>query len=425
MTEPDKRRRPWWKLHFSTKVVIAVVVIGLIFANVPAREMTYVEIPDDGKYGPHYEPYTRYEHGWPSSYLTRNIWISWGLRSNSWGITQNVQSFSVSGIAIDSLVAAVVVTCAAAIFESWRRRRQSLWRFRLIELFGVLTTVAVAGGWYQWQSRIANLEAAALQEAHLDYLKQYPDESKYPFDDVTYERGGPTFLRELLGDKPFTFQDRVVHADIIDSNPKFANQFPYLQCIRPGADGIETDAARSISKLRRLETLDVFMSGLGPLTEHPPLKSLRGINLFDGGVTERDLVWIGECTNLEQLEMSRVNIGDEGLRHLIGLKKLKALSVGGGYGEPEFSDDCFESLACLDSLEELWLSGEFRGDKIESLLQLRRLKSLYLSSQNFSPANLKRLEKFGHLKRLSVPASGISDPDIAKLQAAIPNCEVD
>ena len=166
------------------------------------------------------------------------------------------------------------------------------------------------------------------------------------------------------------------------------------------------------------------MSGLDPLTEHPPIKSLRGINLYDGGVTERDLIWIGQCTSLEQLEMSCVNIGDAGLRHLISLKKLRSLSIGGGYGQPELSDECFELLARLDGLEELQLSGEFRGDKVEALLQLKRLKSLDLSSSIFGLANLKRLEKFGHLEWLAVNGPGISDADIARFQATIPNCKV-
>jgi hypothetical protein len=134
---------------------------------------------------------------------------------------------------------------------------------------------------------------------------------------------------------------------------------------------------------------------------------------------------LGRCTNLEQIEMSCVNIGDEGLRHLIGLKRLKSLSVGGGFEKPEFSDDCFELLSQLDGLEELQLSGEFRGDKVEALLPLKRLRNLDLDSPNLSPANLKRLEKFGHLESLTVRGSGISDADIARLQAALPNCDVD
>lgn len=166
------------------------------------------------------------------------------------------------------------------------------------------------------------------------------------------------------------------------------------------------------------------MSSMGRLSEFPPVATLRGINLFDSEVTERDLAWLGKCTILEQIEMSRVNIGDEGLRHLLSLKKLKSLNVGGGHDKPEFSDDCFELLSQLDGLEELQVSGEFRGDKVEMLLQLKHLRSLDLSSANFNPANLKRLEKFGHLKSLSVHGSAISEAEIARLQAALPNCEV-
>lgn len=81
-------------------------------------------------------------------------------------------------------------------------------------------------------------------------------------------------------------------------------------------------------------------------------------------------------------------------------------------------------LSQLDSLEELSLDGEFRGDTVESLLRLKRLKSLYLASPNISRAALKHLEKFDSLTELDVVSAGISVGDIAKLQAAIPKCSV-
>lgn len=245
--------RPWWKLHFSTKVVIAVVVVGLILLNVPGQQVMHVDVPDDGKYGPHYGPYPRYEHGWPGSYMIRQFPPSWGkprsvFADSSWALTRQVKSFTVGWLVIDILLVLIAAAVIAAGFEAWRRRRQSLWRFRLIELFGLLTLVACAGGWYQWQCRIAQGETESLREARRDLQRVSPGD--FASEDVEYERGGPTFLRQFLGDKPFAFQDRVVGAEIIDAHPRFANRFPHLKCISPGPNGLDPEAAFPISQLR-------------------------------------------------------------------------------------------------------------------------------------------------------------------------------
>ena len=42
MSEAVPTRRPWWKLHFSTKVVIAMVVLGLVLANVPEAVAAHI-----------------------------------------------------------------------------------------------------------------------------------------------------------------------------------------------------------------------------------------------------------------------------------------------------------------------------------------------------------------------------------------------
>src|ERR1051325_2281725 len=104
--------RPWWKLHFSTKVVIAIAVCSLILANLPGQRVMHVDVPDDGKYGPHYGPYPRYEHGWPSSYMVRRYPPSWGkpqsvFADSSWALTHQVESFTVVWLALDFLLALI------------------------------------------------------------------------------------------------------------------------------------------------------------------------------------------------------------------------------------------------------------------------------------------------------------------------------
>ena len=224
---------------------------------------------------------------------------------------------------------------------------------------------------------------------------------------------------------PFSAFDYVVSADIIDENPRFADRLQQLKCIAPHAhDDSDEDWPQAVANLHNLESLDLVSSGMWNLSDYPPLPKLRRIRNFDSE-SERDLEWMAKCSNLEQIEMDDVSIGDEGLKKLLNLKNLKSLSVGGRYGQHEFSEECFALIAQLDSLEELSLKGRFRGDNVEALLRLKKLRSLHLDSPKIRPATLKRLENFGHLTWLGVFCRNVSKNDIEKLQAALPNCKVD
>ena len=424
MSEAVPTRRPWWKLHFSTKVVIAMVVLGLVLANVPGQQVMRVDVPNQmSNYGPHFTPYAYYEHGWPVRYLSR-----WGIQTGAsaprwtscWQVTEKVTDFSPFRMVLNFCICTLLVGLAATIFEVWRRRRQSLVRFRLSELFGVITLVAMGSGWVQYKIRLANDERVALREAAANYRTRNPGNTLT--EEVEYEHGGPTFLREFAPNHdPFILLDHVVSADVVDQNPRFTDRLPHLKCVTAG--GFDEEGARAVATLQELEGLNSNMGGLGDLSRYSPLRRLRGINLYESEVTERDVEWLGRCTNLEQIEMRGVNIGDEGLRKLCSLKRLKALSVGGGYEGPKFTDGCFELLSQLDSLEELELSGNFQGRTVEALLRLKKLKYLRVSSPNIGSATMKRLENFGHLTWLSI-SGNISDEDVSRLQAAIPKCEV-
>jgi hypothetical protein len=429
VSEPDTESRPWWKLHFSTKVVIAVVVIGLIFANVPGQEVAYVDVPDaGGKYGPDYYPYYRYEHGWPASYMARID--QFGIAGNCWTLHDRVSEFHAFSLASDIAVAVLIVSASALIVEIWRRRRGSLSRFRLIELFGLMTVVAVFAGWLQYEIRQVREERSALREALADLHERFPT-SGYGEVDVendqflNYEHRGPTFVRELAGNYlPFARLDHVVCSDIVDANPRYADRFPYLLCISPHPPRSDEPWEQAVAKLRNLETLGLLWTGMGNLSDHPPLRSLRGINLYDSGATERDLRWLGQCSNLEEVDLTDVIVTDEHLRLLLPLKKLKALSVGKAGDSPELTDECFEIFAQFSQLENLWLFGEFHGEKVDQLLKLKRLNALGLMSPNLNTSCVRKLKQFGHLDDLYVDGTNLSKEDVQALSRELPKCHV-
>jgi hypothetical protein len=52
--------RPWYKIHFSTLFVLAIVLAGLVFINIPGERT-----------GPYAQISYRFYHGWPYHYFDR------------------------------------------------------------------------------------------------------------------------------------------------------------------------------------------------------------------------------------------------------------------------------------------------------------------------------------------------------------------
>lgn len=412
--------RPWWKLHFSTKVVIAIVVIGLVLANVPAQEIVHVEsVP--AKYGTEYHAYFQYVHGWPATYMNRPA--QFGVAGNCWMLNDRVSGFSLSVLVLDFAVSLLVVGASAALFEFWRRRRKSLIRFHLSELFGLITIVAVGAGWLQYKIRNSRDERLALREAAADLQTRYPGNTLG--DDAVFEQGGPTFLRELVGDyDPLAAFDHLVSSPVVDECPKLASRFPRLKCFQPNSSEMDDIATQGIAKLRDLEALNLLFAGIGPLSSYRPLPRLRSINLCKAAVTKDDLLWLARCPRLEQIDLTDVEISDEMLRLLLPLKKLKSLSVGTDNSSEALTDHCFSTLQEFSELTDLWVIGDFQGHQVGRLACLKELGYLGLVSPNLDGECIEQLKKLGHLGDIRLISTSLSADDVARLQVAIPNCRV-
>ena len=161
--------------------------------------------------------------------------------------------------------------------------------------------------------------------------------------------------------------------------------------------------------------------------------------------------------NLESLHLAWTKITDKGVRHLVGLKKLKTLSfspqlsydfniwagVFGPKGKPRtvkidiatgilFGSKKLtgKGLAHLKDLpiEELDLSATgIKDDGFASIKQLKSLKRLSLIRTDVTDKGLAHLKSSKHLKTLIVNIKGlstISDSAIADLRKALPDCQV-
>lgn len=136
------------------------------------------------------------------------------------------------------------------------------------------------------------------------------------------------------------------------------------------------------------------------------------------GVKDKDLLEVGQLTNLEWLTLYRSEISDAGLQHLAGLKKLKRLGlydsrVGDegmkivaiftglevlGIGKTNVTDI---GLAELAGLKQIWLldiaDTLITDASIVTLLGMKKMRMLYMSSY-ISQEGQNQLQKAIHGK---------------------------
>ena len=104
-------RRPWYRPHASTYVVLVLLLFLLALANVPGQVVV-----TPGFSGRHFDTIERLEHGWPATYLWRDrdytsvpfsdLDIEW---SALWSLTADVERFSRLG-------------CCLPCSRAWRHR---------------------------------------------------------------------------------------------------------------------------------------------------------------------------------------------------------------------------------------------------------------------------------------------------------------
>jgi len=160
MASPEKPRRPWYRPHFSTWIVTALVALFFCFWNVAGYYR-------DGE--------TSFDsvwiYGWPETYLKQAAEFSgfpYSRRVDD-GLVLNlgkpVEEFRVPAFCLNAGAGLVICLVLGAGFEIWRRRRAHPFQIYLGEL-GLLT-LFIAGilgcGRYLIMASDANRDA--LQES--------------------------------------------------------------------------------------------------------------------------------------------------------------------------------------------------------------------------------------------------------------------
>lgn len=362
--------------HAVSCLAAGAALALLVLLNLPGQ---LVVSTNQSKYGGGLEG-QRLQHGWPRVYLEyertpsvvgstpdltqREIWWPSGVWMHvRWSVvTTNI------------LVALGIASVVAALVE-WRiRSTRRIWQVSLAELLLLMSVVGPICGWVHYQRLAWRREQAALTK----------------LDNAQFETmlGGPTWLRLLVGDRWFSWLDRVNELSSHHANMTAISEFGRLTTLRLSGVVPAGDLAL-MARCRALESL--VLTGYDPQTL-PDERTGRMRALFHG---------VSRIRTLRRLEVPYAYVDNECLRPLESLQQLTSLDLSG---------------ADIDDAG------------LEQIGRLRNLESLDLSWAALNGSGLHHLQKLSRLKRLSILQKG-SPPDVfveavARLQRALPNTAI-
>ena len=118
----------------------------------------------------------------------------------------------------------------------------------------------------------------------------------------------------------------------------------------------------------------------------PEIKLLRRVNLQNSPLCEANVKLLAENTGLEFLEVYGCGITERGVKELTKLTKLKTLYIG--YNRfPDASVKAFRSFPDLETLS-FSNSGRIGDQGVRDLSGLKKLKSLDLKVTNVTKSRL-------------------------------------
>jgi hypothetical protein len=150
---------------------------------------------------------------------------------------------------------------------------------------------------------------------------------------------------------------------------------------------------------------DAYYKPIIPKWQHPLRDALgeeafgeiTGVQLLSTAATDDDVRLIAQFPTMKRVSLSQTQVTDQGLRHLRKCKKLQMLTLD----QLPITDAGVAQLAALPELDSLSLSGtKITDDSLEHLAKMSNLKELWLRN------------------------TAITNDGYLKLQAALPNCQI-
>jgi len=146
-----------------------------------------------------------------------------------------------------------------------------------------------------------------------------------------------------------------------------------------------------------------------------------GLNLAGTQVTDRGLENLERMTGLQVLDLSRTAVTDAGIERLKGLTALRRLHLA----STGVTDAGLEIVKGFTRLEVLELCNTEVGDRgLEHLAGRNTLQIVRLDSTEVTDVGFEHLAQLTELEELYLRRTRVSVAGVAKLQAALPHCQI-
>ena len=463
--------------HRSSWVVAALVLLLLVFCNLPGQLVTDIDFDRWELFGPLVR---RLEHGWPLSWSVRGgeIWAYQDLTNvSSWTFWKDHPQFHWYALAVDGMVVIALMLAAGTAFEIWRRARTHLSQWHLRDILVVILLLSLAGGWYAAErQRYANeLRVIGPNLAQPIGFWESWEKPIHGINGGQRTIGGITWLRELLGHEPFQFLDRTilvkadpqglpwvaqlpdvravgVYDNLTSGDLAHLERLPQLEFLSVNRlvvspDDLQNSTTHSIPRLTmphlaRLRTLETCSIDWEDLTNLPALETIYWIGEPVDEATFRQLAALPK---LRRLRLTQCVFSAAGLSHLRSQRSLRCLVLS---GEPieidlmkeigqltqlseldltggKFDPAALSHLAPLTQLETLDLCLTPVDDKtLDHLPPLANLRNLDLSGTKVTSSAIEALARRRQLRNLMVNAESFTPEERQRLEAALPECQM-
>ena len=237
----------------------------------------------------------------------------------------------------------------------------------------LFAVVAVWFGFHISRARAQRTAVAAIREyggcAHYDF--HFPEDDYRPYEFYSVGQSDmPSWLIDWFGVDFFHSVVQVnlncpegTHNYLIDDSAsdnvlQYLPAFPKLKVLLLGNLQARDDSLRHVSQLTQLERVymwnvqEVSDAGASQLAN---LKQLRSLHISGSKITDESLAVFGSFPLLEELSLQFNDFTDDGLKQLVGLKRLKSLWICRRAGDRpnSITDAGMRSLIGLTQLEEL------------------------------------------------------------------------
>ena len=297
-----------------------------------------------------------------------------------------------------------------------RKPRPRWLRFSLRTMLIMVTLLSIGPGWFVHRGERQRRAVAAVEE--MGGKVAYDATALYW---VVEEVGG---LRGWLP-RNYFFNVTMVNLSetrATDASLAHIKKLPHVRYLDLSGTDVTDRGLLQLQGLTKLESvkleyMQVTDAGL------PQLQGLRHLILLDfrgTQVTDAGLVHLGRLTRLRVLGLEATQVTSGGLSHLQGMSRLEELDLSG----TQVTD------AGLVHLRRLTLRGlrledtQVTDGGLSHLQGMSTLQELDLSGTQVTDAGLHHLKGLIRLKFLEFVDTPVTATGVAKLQIALPNCEI-